>query len=74
MDTVLAIVVLAALALLAGALWLWRREGPIKQVWLMVLMAVIMIANVAIWTVPDKDGAAPLSKNEGLDRAAVAPE
>ena len=72
MDTVLSIVMLAALALLAGAFWLWRRQGAIKQVWLMVLMAVIMIANVAIWTVPDKDGAAPL--DQGLDRAAVAPE
>jgi len=68
MDTVLAIVVLAAFALLVGAVWLWRRQGAIKQVWLMVLLAAVMIANVAIWTVPDKDGAAP------LNRAAVAPE
>ncbi|WP_305096594.1 hypothetical protein [Croceibacterium aestuarii] len=68
MDTILAIVVLAALALLAGAWFQWRREGPAKQVWLMVLLAVVMLANVAIWTVPDKNGAAP------LDRAEVAPE
>jgi hypothetical protein len=58
---------LTALLLLAGAFWLWRRQGAIKQVWLMVLLALVMLVNVAIWTVPDKDGAAP------LDRAAGPP-
>lgn len=67
-DTVLSIVMLAALALFGGAFWLWRRQGMIKQVWLMILLGVIMLTNIAIWTVPDKDGAAP------LDRAAVPPE
>lgn len=68
MDTVLSIVMLAALALLAGAFWLWRRQGAIKQVWLMILLVVVMLVNVAIWALPDKDGAAP------LDRAAGPPE
>jgi drug/metabolite transporter superfamily protein YnfA len=67
MDTVLSIVMLTAVALLAGAFWLWRRLGAVKQVWLMVLLALVMLVNVAIWTVPDKDGAAP------LDRAAGPP-
>ena len=65
---------LAAFALLAGAIWLWRRQGPIKQVWLMVLLSVVMFINVAIWLIPDKDGAAPLLEQERQDRAAVAPE
>ena len=60
--------VLSALALLAGAWFQWRREGAGKQVWLMVLLALIMLANVAIWSVPNKDGAAL------ADRAAVSPE
>ncbi len=55
---------LAAIALIGGALLLWRRDGLKKQVWLMLLLAVIMIGNVLIWTVPDKDGTAP------MDRAA----
>ena len=67
-DTVLSIVMLAAVALLGGAFWLWRREGAVRQVWLMVMLAMIMLINVAIWTIPDEDGAAL------LDRAAVPPE
>ena len=62
MDTVLSIVMLAALALLAGAFWLWRRQGLVKQVWLMVLLAVVMLVNVAIWTVPDASGTPPLER------------
>lgn len=68
MDTILSVVMLAALALLAGAFWLWRRQGPIKQVWLMVLLAAIMLGNVAIWTIPDNGGATL------MDRAAVPPQ
>jgi hypothetical protein len=64
MNTVLSMLVLAAIAMIGGAILLWRRQGASKQVWLMLLLAVIMIANVLIWTVPDKDGTAP------LDRAA----
>lgn len=64
MDTVLSILVLAAVALIAASIWQWRRGGATKQVWLMILLAVIMIANVLIWTIPNKDGTIP------LDRAA----
>lgn len=64
MDAILSVVVLAAIALVAGAIWQWRRGGAGKQVWLLLLLAAIMLANVLIWTVPDKDGTAP------IDRAA----
>ena len=64
MDLVLSLVVLTAIALGVGAFWLWRRGGSQKQVWLMLMLAVIMIGNVLIWTVPNKDGTAP------VDRAA----
>jgi drug/metabolite transporter superfamily protein YnfA len=67
METVLSIVMLAALALLAGAFWLWRRQGAVKQVWLMVLLAIVMLINVAIWTIPDASGTAPMER-------AAAPE
>ncbi len=73
MDTVLSIIMLAGLALLAGAFWLWRRQGMVRQVWLMIVLAFVMFANVAIWLVPQKDGAAPLHDIEGVDRAEVTP-
>lgn len=65
MDLVLSLVMLAAVALLAGAVWLWRTQGLVKQVWLMLLLAAVMLVNVAIWTVPDADGTAPLREAEG---------
>jgi hypothetical protein len=67
-DTVLSILMLAAVGLFAGAFWLWRRQGAIKQVWLMILAALVMLLNIGIWTIPDKGGTAP------VDRAAVPPE
>ncbi|MBM0169127.1 hypothetical protein [Altererythrobacter sp. C41] len=60
MGTVLSIVMLAGLLLLVGAFALWRRGGSRKQVLLMVLLAVICFVNIAIWTVPDAGGEAPL--------------
>ena len=64
MNTVLSILVLVSIALIGGAIYLWRRGGSAKQAWLMLVAALVMIANVLIWTVPDKDGTAP------VDRAA----
>ena len=55
-DIVLSIVMLAALALVAGAVVLWRRTGQVKQPALMVLLAVIAVLNVLIWTIPTEGG------------------
>jgi hypothetical protein len=61
-DIVLSIVMLAALALVAGAVVLWRRTGQIKQPALMVLLAVIAVLNVLIWAVPSPGGEAPIEQ------------
>lgn len=61
-DTVLSILMLAAIALLGGAYALWRRGGSKRQVTLMVILALVAIANVAIWIVPDSQGNAPLDQ------------
>ena len=67
MDLILSALMLVAVALIAGACFLRRRDGMKKQVWLMLLLAMVMIGNVLIWTVPDKDGTAPLDRAaEGL--------
>jgi hypothetical protein len=65
MDTVLSVMVLAAVALVAGAIFLWRRGGARKQAWLMLLAAMVMIANVLIWALPTKS-----SGTVRVDRAA----
>ena len=61
-SIVLAIVMLAAFALVAGAFALWRRTGDAKNPALMVLLAVIAIVNVLIWTVPTDTGEAPVDQ------------
>ena len=65
-DIVLSLLMLGALALMAGAIVLWWR-GLRKQAGLMIIAALIAVANVAIWTVPDSDGNAPVDR---LDNAA----
>lgn len=62
MNLVLSIVMLAAGALIVGAIVLWRRGVPKKQPLLMLLLAAIAIANVLIWTLPDASGDAPLDR------------
>ncbi len=62
MNIVLSIVMLAAGALIAGAFVYWRRTGQTKQPLLMLLLAIVAVANVAIWTVPTSDGEAPVDK------------
>ncbi len=62
LDTVLSILVLATIALVIGAIALWRRGGQIRQVWLMLLLAAIVAGNVLVWVVPDSTGKAPVSQ------------
>lgn len=56
MDIALSLLVLTAAALVLGAGWLWRRGGSRKQIVLMLVLAVILAANVAIWTLPAPGG------------------
>jgi len=47
---------LTALALLAGAVFLWRR-GERQRPSLMAVLAAVMITNVVIWSLPTTGGA-----------------
>ena len=62
LDLVLSLVALGAVALVLGAIALWRKGAPRKQVALMLALALIALVNIAIWTVPDEDGAAPVDR------------
>ena len=63
-DLALSLLMLAALGLIGGAILRWRREGPGRNVWLMLVAAAVMLANVAIWVIPDSHGAAPIDRAE----------
>ena len=58
-DLVISIIVLAAIALAAGAFVLWRK-GITRQAMLMAILAFVMIINVAIWLVPLEGGDTPM--------------
>lgn len=60
LSLVLSLVMLAALVLLGGAVVAWRR-GQRKQALLMAVLAVVLGLNLAIWTVPDSRGVAPVN-------------
>ena len=62
MDVALSLLMLAALVMLAGAAYLWRSGGERQRPLLMVLLAVVMLINVGIWTLPDASGEAPAQK------------
>ena len=64
LATSLSLMMLAAIALIGGALVLWRR-GERKRPALMALLVVVLLVNVAIWTVPDASGEAPLAQSVG---------
>jgi hypothetical protein len=64
-DLALSLLMLAALGLIGGAVLRWRREGPGRNVWLMLIAAAVMLANVAIWVIPGPDGAAPIDHAAG---------
>lgn len=68
LDAVLSLTILAAILLVIGAIVLWRRTGNTKNALLMVLLAMVALINVAIWTLPDASGDAPISK---VDRSAT---
>ncbi len=62
LGTVLSLLVLLAIALLIGAFFQWRRGSSMKQVVLMVILALVVAVNVAIWTLPTAGGDTPLAE------------
>lgn len=49
--------VLAVMALVAGAIYLWRRGAARLQIVLMLVVALVIVANIVIWAVPIGDSA-----------------
>lgn len=55
LDAALSLMMLAAIALVGGAVFLLRR-GERKRPVLMLTLAGIMVVNLIIWTLPDRTG------------------
>ncbi len=43
-------------ALFYGAIRMWMREGFSKKPLLMIIAAIVILGNIAIWAVPDDQG------------------
>jgi uncharacterized membrane protein len=56
LNLVLSLATFAAILLLFGAWKLWRRDGAVQKMWLMIAASLIIFANIAIWVVPDRQG------------------
>jgi hypothetical protein len=66
-DLILSILMLAGIALAAGAVIMFRRNDR-KKAGLMLLASLIMFGNVALWLVPNERGISPANP-ERTDRA-----
>jgi hypothetical protein len=55
-NLLLSIATFAGILLLWGAWKRWRRDGLERQALLMIIAALVIFANVAIWVVPDNEG------------------
>jgi hypothetical protein len=51
-DTILSLLMLAAIALTAGGLYMLIKRGQKKQGWLMLVAALVMLGNVLVWVWP----------------------
>ena len=58
-DLIVSVVMLAAAVLVGGGITLLRK-GQRQKGMLMLILAFVMIANVAIWVIPDADGGTSL--------------
>ena len=68
MNAILSLLMLAGLALLAGAIYLLRRGDTKKQPILMLVLAAILFANAAIWVLPNESGVSLLHSGEPAAR------
>jgi thiol:disulfide interchange protein len=51
-DLAYSVAMLAALVLMIGGAWLIMKKRDARQGVLMIVMALVLIANVVIWTLP----------------------
>ncbi|QLC24324.1 hypothetical protein HFP57_04305 [Parasphingopyxis algicola] len=52
-NIALSIAMVSVFALGAGGIWLWVKRGEKQRGLLMLAAAIVILANVLIWTVPN---------------------
>ena len=52
-NIALSIAMLAVFALAVGGIYLWAKRGDKQRGLLMLAAAIVILANVLIWTVPN---------------------
>lgn len=57
LDAALSLMMLAAIALVGGAAFLFLRRGERQRPLLMLVLAGVMVVNLIIWTAPTTGGA-----------------
>jgi len=55
-DLLLSVAMLAALALILGGAVLWRMRSESRKGITMIVAGVVVLANVAIWSLPAPQG------------------
>ncbi len=67
LNAILSIAMLVAFLLVYGAIRLAMREGFDKKPLLMIVAAIVIVANIIIWAVPDEQGRSLLQEAERGD-------
>ena len=68
-NIVLSLLMIAGIALLAGAWMLHKRGGERRRIILMVIAALVMFGNVAIWAIPTGSGESLAGEADTLERS-----
>ncbi len=60
-EAALGAVVIAAFALVIGAIYIWKNTGFGKKPLLMLILAAILLSNAAILSIPNERGVSPVN-------------
>lgn len=64
-DFTLSILMLAGVALMIGAIYLFRKSQDRQKAILMLIASLVMFANVAIWLIPTSQGSLQSEVTQG---------
>lgn len=71
MDLIMSVLMLASLALFVGGLYLVVKRDQRKQGGLMMLAAVIMVVNIALWMIPMENSGSPIDQLSEEEREGL---